>query len=591
MRRYLAIIFSILLLLPSQPVAAEPWDFNPGDIRIQGKSAVRIEEAYDTGKPSAVMMSVVNSANGGSASYACLEYPSPACPTSILKNSYGEVPKGATYPFKRMDFFIVMPACEVASSQDFCIEDVRIYGVDAEPVSATFLQAVDNTTTAAVPSVGVPAGGHISLWQGGAGSGFENLKMAAVVQANFVYYPFSGPNFVINDFSAQLIPYQDDRTINYSAIGLVAVPSGPNGEPLEEGLGGRSQPMPGCVWQTEGVCGKRIDSPQGVKYGITIKSATKLAAFMNGRLKGPDLTVSEEGSVSILKLDAEPVQVAEFGLVYDPTPEIKRRMPSLPEGGIYTKAFYSNAREIIETFRDLAGDKASGENTSWRLSTVGVAGLSSCYSDYGIAGLVTTNATTYGGEPPKLENGFLNYTVAGMHYLSNGTDLFVGTYDLIIKSEVARCLYGYSKAPVSATVTVVGADGAENIATTVVSEKDGWLKLAAYGFTFSEKEIKVKITQPQTRTLTNYLGRATALTAKQKAEIKATVTKGAGNSKFICTGIRLVGQPAAQNALVRQRAKLACDYAKSLNPKLSTFFQTKTTQARSFNGRVLVVSK
>jgi hypothetical protein len=28
-----------------------------------------------------------------------------------------------------------------------------------------------------------------------------------------------------------------------------------------------------------------------------------------------------------------------------------------------------------------------------------------------------------------------------------------------------------------------------------------------------------------------------------------------------------------------------------LNPQLSTFFQTKTTQARSYNGRVLVVSK
>jgi hypothetical protein len=52
-----------------------------------------------------------------------------------------------------------------------------------------------------------------------------------------------------------------------------------------------------------------------------------------------------------------------------------------------------------------------------------------------------------------------------------------------------------------------------------------------------------------------------------------------------------VSQPARDNVIVRARAKAACDYAKSLNPKLSTFFQTKTTQARSYNGRVLVVSK
>ena len=38
--------------------------------------------------------------------------------------------------------------------------------------------------------------------------------------------------------------------------------------------------------------------------------------------------------------------------------------------------------------------------------------------------------------------------------------------------------------------------GGKTVATTVVKEtKDGWLKLAAYGFTFSKKTIKVKITK------------------------------------------------------------------------------------------------
>jgi hypothetical protein len=198
---------------------------------------------------------------------------------------------------------------------------------------------------------------------------------------------------------------------------------------------------------------------------------------------------------------------------------------------------------------------------------------------------------TYTGTIPDFSGGFLSYKVAGLHYKPDGETLNLGTYDLVMRSETARCLYGFTKAPVSATVAVVGEDGAENVATTVVSERDGWLKLAAYGFTFSEKEIQVKISQSFSRTLTDHVGRATALSPKQKAEIKAAVVRGAGNSKFICTGIRLVGQPLSMNQVVRLRAKLACDYAKSLNPKLSTFFQTKTTKARSFNGRVLVVSK
>jgi hypothetical protein len=66
----------------------------------------------------------------------------------------------------------------------------------------------------------------------------------------------------------------------------------------------------------------------------------------------------------------------------------------------------------------------------------------------------------------------------------------------VVRSDVARCLYGFSKAPLSATISVTG--GADKtVATTVVSEKNGWLKLAAYGFTFSDKTIKVKITQPK----------------------------------------------------------------------------------------------
>jgi hypothetical protein len=44
-------------------------------------------------------------------------------------------------------------------------------------------------------------------------------------------------------------------------------------------------------------------------------------------------------------------------------------------------------------------------------------------------------------------------------------------------------------------VSVISAAGEKKFATTVVSEKDGWLKLAASGFTFSTTNIKVKLSQ------------------------------------------------------------------------------------------------
>jgi hypothetical protein len=82
-----------------------------------------------------------------------------------------------------------------------------------------------------------------------------------------------------------------------------------------------------------------------------------------------------------------------------------------------------------------------------------------------------------------------------LHYGPDGKTPNLGTYDLVLRSDAARCLYGFSSAPVSATVSIAGADGSQSVATTVVTEKDGWLKMKAAGFTFSEKQIKVKITQ------------------------------------------------------------------------------------------------
>jgi hypothetical protein len=469
---------------------------------------------------------------------------------------------------------------------------LRIYGRDDDPRPAEFLRSVDDTITPGVPEMGIPAGGHMSLWQGAFDSGFEDLKVAAIVQVNLVPGPSTAVNgveaastFQLQDFTAQIVPYEDSTGAQFTSLDT------PYSAPELSGFIEPKNLEQGCVWQVVGRCGKRIDSPAGARFGITIRSNLKLATFLNGRLTDPQVQIQQLEDQTTIRVDGEPVVVSEFGEVFSPTPALIDKFPFLSEISLGTKPYLQNAMEFISALRESVGDRASGENTNWRISTAGIKTFGPCFKKDLLSGIVTSNATAYSSDPPKFEDGNLSYKVAGMHYRSNGTDLALGTYDLVMRSDVARCLYGFTKAPVSATVTVVGTDGVENVATTVVSERDGWLKLAAYGFTFSEKEIKVRLTQPQTRTLTAFSRTATTLTSKQKAEIRATVAKGASNPKFICTGIRLEGQPQALNTLVRKRAKAACDYAKSLNPKLSTFFQTKTTKAASFNGKVLVVSK
>jgi hypothetical protein len=133
----------------------------------------------------------------------------------------------------------------------------------------------------------------------------------------------------------------------------------------------------------------------------------------------------------------------------------------------------------------------------------------------------------YDGTAPKFVDGFLNYRVAGLHFAADGKTLNLGTYDLVMRSDAARCLYGFSSAPVSATVTIAGADGAQNIATTVVTENNGWLKMRAAGFTFSEKQIKIKLTQDPNAEGTPY----TAPVAAVKKKSTITCVKGKTTKK------------------------------------------------------------
>ena len=88
----------------------------------------------------------------------------------------------------------------------------------------------------------------------------------------------------------------------------------------------------------------------------------------------------------------------------------------------------------------------------------------------------------------------LDYKVSSPH-LNEAGKPNVGNYYLILNSDAARCIYGFTKAPISATVSIVSSDGSSQVATTAVSERNGWLYLSANGFTFSAPTVRVKLTQ------------------------------------------------------------------------------------------------
>ena len=112
-------------------------------------------------------------------------------------------------------------------------------------------------------------------------------------------------------------------------------------------------------------------------------------------------------------------------------------------------------------------------------------------------GVMTTNAMAYSWSPPSFKEGVLSYKVAGAHHDVDGS-LFKGTYDLAMNQESAKCIYGFTDAPIKASVSIVNSDGGvQEIATEILTVKNGWMQLSAKNFTFSAPTIRIKLTQDQ----------------------------------------------------------------------------------------------
>jgi hypothetical protein len=90
------------------------------------------------------------------------------------------------------------------------------------------------------------------------------------------------------------------------------------------------------------------------------------------------------------------------------------------------------------------------------------------------------------------------------------------------------------------------------------------------------------------KTLTSFAGSSSALSAKQRSEIKVLVDGSPEADAVVCTGLTLKGASRSVITTARTRAKASCDYAKRLNPFLETTVVTRTTSSRTNAGRVTV---
>lgn len=278
----------------------------------------------------------------------------------------------------------------------------------------------------------------------------------------------------------------------------------------------------GCLINDANSCAVAQPIPLDVTFSVKVRVNFKVVSWFSGRLTDPNVKIETANNgnqtITITAKPATVPKVLKWAKKTDLPKNIIDYYASLPKplggtgdlGSLQTDdpSAWSLLRQLTNfneqmmqeflLWLPVIGDKSDYLPTLWTVRSMneGNSRNSCLNSSSEVLGIVSTNASQYLEGPPVFNSATssLEYKVAAPHLKPNG-EVFLGSYDLQLRSESARCLYGFSNAPISATVEVVSENGEKQIAVTTVNEKDGWLYLSAKGFTFSAPIVNVKLTQ------------------------------------------------------------------------------------------------
>lgn len=458
-------------------------------------------------------------------------------------------------------YVAILPPCDATNSIN-CISAVSAV-VDGKTLTGSFEKKYPEegwTDYPGDPAKNLPTGSSPSLWQiAGAkhGGGTEQYLVKFVATGN---RSTKDGKFSIGNIRASI----SAATIKNGGFGRQKNRDGRDRDAdcvakrLPCGLstdGNSSENTTACASIADGSCAIRQPFPANTRFKISAKLSQSPTGWFHGRMKSPAVELSTEGGVVNLSVEADPVNVPTVGIMV-PRRELSKVFTDYYVGHYGGSSFgelgpngYRNELSQPEPSSDKAftefamwadyfKDKASANPGLWYFRTLELTPeTGKCFRDETkLVGIVTTNAMMYSGGPPSFNQseGTLDYKVGAPHYTSKG-DVFKGTYDLQVRSDVARCLYGFSNAPIRATISITNQSGDANVATTTVSEDraNGWLKMAAYNFTFSSPTVKVKFAQDAEPTPTP----TPTPSATAKAPVKSTITCIKGKSSKKVTAV------------------------------------------------------
>ncbi len=411
----------------------------------------------------------------------------------------------------RSDFTadIILPACSARVTVD-CLESVSIYKNGNPKTSAIFLGQAAGVTPASKLVPGLPQAGEANLFSAAPESGISGAQKYSVKLIEHLTYSDVLNKFEHYNLAIFVQPYEVEQNNQYKSSSYYDFQK--------------------YAWFGDGEAGLIADFPEDVRISVTVRMPKGDGGWFSGRITDPIVQLKSEAKYNVLTIDALPATVQKIQ-AWVP---VDKKTPGMAKLGMNAGGNHSiesgfddpphtTSVEWTEQLRPFVGDRSTSEESVWVVRSTYIQ--NDCFPNNRISGFVATNAMAYSWNPPVLKNGFLDYKVGGMHTTSTG-ELTKGTYDLVLNSETARCLYKFSSAPISATVSIVGSSGeSQSVQTTLLTERDGFLKLSAYGFTFSSPVVRVKLEQEKSATETKKLKTITCMKGSTLKKVTALVPK------------------------------------------------------------------
>ena len=412
---------------------------------------------------SVIDVAMANSPNG------CSSLSDPKC--ASLGNKHGWV-------IRR-----VAPPCGLALAWEECVESLSLVS-DSSSIDLSYTGQAPGLTFASDAARGLPTGSTMSL--------FDDPESDSPDDGYAVYLggwmrgptapPWRAGPFRLGELSLQVFRYR-----------LV-----PQAENTTSGM---------CLWWTPTHCAQRRAFPEDKALKAAVRLHTSVTGWLGGRLEDPAIRVTPVPGVALNRVEvmAKPIELPLVAVSIpkgDATQEIRDYWADIqdrcgdvpcPMQVTWLESWSPRVSDVLRVYAPFLGDTATRVIPTWSVVPLTNAFKNPCLrSKEQLLGLVTTNATVFNARQPEFSGGSLRYQVAALHHLPGG-EVFRGSYDLVMRSETARCLYGFTNAPVRAEIKVTSEDGVDQAVSTSLAESGGWLRLSARGFQFSKPTIQVTL--------------------------------------------------------------------------------------------------